>query len=108
LLIVAAFLLLSFDVFSPEASAGEMAIGFLIHNISTVILLALVLLAWRHELVGGIVFGLLALFFIAQFARSSGPGAWPINEIAAAIAFTGSMVLSSVLYFLNWRRKRKR
>jgi hypothetical protein len=107
LLIVVAFLLLSFDVFSPEASAGEMAVGFLMHNISTVILLGLVLLAWRHELVGGIVFGLLALFFIAQFATKMDPST-PMNEIAAAVVFTGLIVLASCLYFLNWRRKRKR
>ncbi len=106
LLVVAMFVVLSFDVFSPDATAGEMAIGFLMHNIPTLVLIAFVWLAWRHELVGAIVFGLLSLFFITQFVMSSGDGAWPINELAAAIAFTGSMVAASILYFLNWHRKR--
>jgi hypothetical protein len=100
------FIVFSFDVFSPDASASEMAIGFLMHNIPTIILIAFVWLAWRVELVGAIVVGLLALFFIGQFVMSSGKGSWPIEELAAAIAITSSMMLASILFFLNWKRKR--
>lgn len=106
LLLVVMFVLLSFDVFTPDATAGEMAVGFVMHNIPTLVLIAFVWLAWRFELVGAIVFGLLSLFFIRQFVMSSGEGAWPINEMLAAIAFTGLMVLASVLYFLDWKRKK--
>jgi hypothetical protein len=49
-------LMFSFDVFESDASPGKQLFGFLIHNIPVWILIAALVVAWKHELAGGIMF----------------------------------------------------
>lgn len=64
LLCIAAILfisLFSLDAFDPNLSLREQLVGFLIHMIPSFILLLLLVLAWKRELVGGILFALISL-----------------------------------------------
>lgn len=60
----------SFDVFEIEAPLGRQLIGFLIHNVPALVLAGLLVIAWKWDLVGGIVFilfPLLAAFSLTSF-----------------------------------------
>lgn len=55
-------MMFSMDCFGPENSLREMMICFLMHNIPAFIVIAALVIAWRRELTGGILF---ILFFLA-------------------------------------------
>jgi hypothetical protein len=67
LILVFLFFLFSFDVFEMEGSWLELLGGFLIHNISTLVLALLLALAWKKERMGGIVLIFASLGFLVFF-----------------------------------------
>ena len=51
-----AFAMFSLDVIEPGRSVGDIIIGLIMHNIPVFILTGLLIIAWKHELVGAITF----------------------------------------------------
>lgn len=56
--------LFALDVFVPGKSIFDYFIGLSIHLIPNIILALILIVAWKHEYLGGILFVLLALFTI--------------------------------------------
>jgi len=54
----------AFDSFDGDESLIRKIGGFLIHLVPTFILIALLVLAWKWEWIGGIAFSLLGFFYI--------------------------------------------
>lgn len=54
----------SFDVFEEGTPLARQILGFLIHNIPSFVLIALLIIAWRWELIGGILIALIGLLFV--------------------------------------------
>ena len=61
ILAIAFVSLFALDAFSSELSLWQQIGAFLMHLIPSFILLALLILAWKKELIGGIIFMLLGL-----------------------------------------------
>jgi len=55
--------LFSLDVFDSASSFSEILIGLFMHNIPAMILLVVLIISWKHELVGAIVFILAGLLY---------------------------------------------
>jgi uncharacterized membrane protein len=90
--------LFSLDVFS-EYSGWEAVVPFLIHMIPSIVLLAIVLLSFKFELIGALVFLAFAVFYVVS-AGLDKPWTW--------YAFiSGPAVITSALFFLSWMQKRK-
>ena len=53
--------LFALDAFSPELSFWQQISGFLMHLIPSFILLAILILAWKKEFIGGILFMIIGL-----------------------------------------------
>ncbi len=90
--------LFALDVFG-EYRGFELAIALFMHLIPSFVLALVVVLAWKHDLVGAIVFIFAAVFYVwaAGFGR---PWSW--------YAFiSGPAFLVSILFFLNWLYLRK-
>lgn len=51
----------SLDVFGGNEPPGKQLLGFLIHNIPALIIIGVLAIAWKWELIGGILFLLAAL-----------------------------------------------
>jgi hypothetical protein len=65
----------SFDVFSGNEPPGKKILGFLIHNIPAFILIVILVIAWRWEVIGGILFIIAAIaasFFFKSFSGNPG------------------------------------
>jgi len=97
--------LFSLDVFGMEGTLLEKIGGFFIHNIPTLILLVILLISWKHELVGGVVFLLAGIFYIGMTIRNA-PNIFMAFSWSTVIA--GPAILISILFFLNWMKKKKR
>ena len=91
--------LFAFDVFGTGEPVWAQALGFLIHLIPNFILAAVLVLAWKNELVGGATFFIAAVVFLAFFRND-----WPEALIIEGPLFLiGGLFL--VHHFYQERRK---
>jgi len=67
LLLICFIGLFSLDVWSMEGTLLQKAGGFFVHNIPTLILLAALILAWKREKIGAIVFILIGIIATLYF-----------------------------------------
>lgn len=82
------------DVFGEGYGFGETILALLIHLIPTYLVIIALIIAWRWEGVGSILFILFALFYLVM----SGGGGWVIS---------GPLFLLGFLFLLNWIHKRR-
>lgn len=90
--------LLSLDVFNADASLLEKMGGLIIHNITTIILLAALFLAYKKPRVGGSMFILMSIiftFFFKTYER------W---DTFVLISFP--LLLIGILFLLNEHNRR--
>ena len=81
--------LFALDVFSEGYGFGETILALLIHLVPTYIVVISLVIAWRWEWVGAILFIALALFYLV----SSGGESWVIS---------GPLFLVGALFLFNW------
>ncbi len=86
------------DVFG-EYSGWQAILGFLVHLLPSFVLLAVVLISWKHDLVGAVAFLGFAAFYVftVGFDRH---WSWYAG-ISAPAAIVG------VLFLFSWFQKRK-
>lgn len=96
-------MMFSLDVFEPGLSAGEIALGLFIHNIPALILLAVVVISWKREIVGGVVFILAGIAYIATMLAT---GRFEGNMWLPSLIIAGPAFLIGILFILNWMKKR--
>jgi predicted neutral ceramidase superfamily lipid hydrolase len=90
--------LFSFDVFS-EYSGLSVVLPLLIHLVPSFVLLAAVLISWKHDLVGVTVFLGFAVFYVFMVGLNR-PWSWYAGISGPAVAL-------GILFLLSWARKRK-
>ena len=93
--------LFSFDVFEGNASIWEKLAGFVIHSIPSIILAAVVILAWRRDWLG---FGLFALASAAFFVIAL-PGMlqYPLMQLSLLLLFSFPLAVIAALYWVRWK-----
>ncbi len=98
----------SLDVIEPGRSAGEIAVGLLMHNIPVFVLAGVLAVSWKRELVGGAVFTVIGLLFLARAVVTlamNGYGQW-LDALLGSVPLAAPALLIGVLFLVNWRRKR--
>ena len=93
--------LFAFDVFDEGKGFWDTALDLLIHLIPSFLILVLLLVSWRREWIGGILFILFGVFYVV-WAWGKPFGRWSTFAIIA-----GPPVLTGVLFLLNWRYREK-
>lgn len=99
--------LFSLDVFESGMSAGEIALGLLLHNIPSIIMAVLLIIAWRKEIVGAVGYwaaGLLYIGFVTFSAVNSGLK-WYL-AITWSIVIAGPAFIIGVLFLINWKKRK--
>jgi hypothetical protein len=87
----------SFDVFGGTESFGIKLLGFLVHNIPVLILVGILIIAWKWELAGGALFILASLCGAVFFHSFSGNPASLV--VIAPFLFAGLLfILHHILY----------
>jgi hypothetical protein len=102
---VAFLMVFSLDVFDGNYGFWGTALALFMHNLPALVLLALALVAWRHEMVGVVVFfaaGLLYMFL--AFVRSGIP--WYI-AISWSMIISGPAFAIGALYLVGWSKRNK-
>lgn len=94
-ILFAAFIsLFALDVFNEGYAFGELLIALLMHLIPTLLIIAVLAIAWRNEWIGAILFGSLALFYLV----SSG-------ELLESMILTVPLLLIAGLFLLAWLQR---
>jgi hypothetical protein len=98
----------SFDVFDAGLGFFETILGLFMHLIPSFILLIILLISWKYELVGGIVF---FLFGILLFTRALLTALTSSIEWSAflysSLLIVAPAFLIGILWILNWKNKKK-
>jgi len=83
----------AFDVFSEDYTVTETAVALLIHLVPSYLLIAALWIAWKREVVGGIIYIFLGLFYIWMVT--------PDANIYAILFISGPAFLLGGLFLLN-------
>lgn len=99
--------LFSLDVISSGLSFWQTVTGLVMHNLLVFVLLIVLIISWKRELVGGIIFNLIGLSYIAMmlaraFKISSG---WP--EASSIIVISIPALIIGILFTANWQKRKK-
>lgn len=109
ILCIAAILFVSLfalDAFDPSLPLGDQIKGFLIHMIPSFILLAVLLLAWKRELAGGILFiliGLVTTPVIFTFNYRNNESIW--ISLIIVLTITIPFLIVGILFVLSHHKK---
>ncbi|HEY3295925.1 MAG TPA: hypothetical protein VGL38_10840 [bacterium] len=82
------------DVFDEHATFPDMALALLMHLIPTFIIVAALIVSWRWEWIGALIFSCLAVFYIIAF--------WGRFDLTAYLCISGPLFLLGLLFLWNW------
>jgi len=96
-------MMFSLDVFEPGLTAWQIALGLFMHNIPALFLLIILIISWKHEIVGGVTFILAGLLYILTLATNP-KFEWYMLSWSVIIA--GPAFLIGILFITNWFKKK--
>jgi hypothetical protein len=110
---VAFLMLFSLDVFGEGLGFWGTLLLLFMHNLPALILLALTIASWKHELVGGITFLATGLLLIVVFQnylyalqKQQGAIPWYI-AVSRSLMIIGPAFLIGALYLVGWYMRKK-
>lgn len=90
------------DAFQPELTLWQQIQGFIMHLIPSFILLLFLLIAWKWELIGGVIFVLIGLVlspFVYMHNYNMNGSVWMSIGIIAMITFP--FIIVGILFILG-------
>jgi len=97
----------SLDIFGNNYTFWETVLGLFMHNIPVFILLTLLIISWKHELVGAVTFILAGVLYIAMILINALKGSFEWYMLSWSLTIAGPAFLVGYLFFLNWKQKKK-
>ena len=101
-------MLFSLDIFDMKLGFWGTIAGLFMHNIPALFLLIILIISWKHEIVGGIVFILAGILYIARLLMTilmNPPPQWYMLSWSLTIA--GPAFLIGILFLIGWFKKKK-
>ena len=96
LLMIVFVSLFALDVFVPGIPFWKQILGFVVHAAPAIILALLMIFAWKRPVIGFVIFGLAAVFFLRfVFNQDFGPGNF--------LMFVSPLALISAMFWINWK-----
>jgi len=75
------------------------------HNIPALILLVVLLISWKHEIVGGIVFILAGALYVVIMLLNMSRNYFEWYMLSYILIIAGPAFLIGVLFIVNWFKK---
>lgn len=100
--------LFSLDVFDMKLDFWGTVVGLFMHNIPSMILLIILLISWKHEIVGAVAFilaGLLHIGILLTTRLMSSPEPW--YQFFWSLTISGPAFLIGVLFLVGWFKKKR-
>jgi len=96
----------SLDVFDMKLGFWGTVLGLFMHNIPVFILLAVLLISWKHEIVGGVVFILAGALYIVMILMNVLRNSFEWYMLSWILTIAGPAFLIGILFIINWLKKR--
>jgi len=96
------------DAFEAELTIWQQIGAFLMHLIPSFILLALLIIAWKWEFIGGIIFALIGLGFspfIFMHNYKMNQSVW--HSLTTILIITMPFVIVGILFIVSHNKKKK-
>ncbi|MHB8830991.1 MAG: DUF7670 domain-containing protein [Patescibacteria group bacterium] len=94
----------SLDIFEGNYGFWGTILGLFMHNIPSLVLLLVLIIAWKRELVGATVFFLAGLAYIVSVVSRS---QFEPYVISYSFIIAGPAFVIAALFLIGWQRKRK-
>lgn len=88
------------DVFGEPGTLVEKSVALLMHLIPAGLVGAVVIVAWRRELVGAVAFAALAVAYVVSV--------WDRFPWFAYAGISGSLLLTGLLFLASWASRHRR
>ncbi len=98
-------MMFSLDVFDGNYGFWGTVLALFMHNIPAFVLIAVLVISWKHEVVGGVGFIFAGLLYIVLTLIRGVP--W-YQVLSWSMIITGPAFLVGILFLINWYRKKKK
>lgn len=98
--------LMSLDIFDMKLGFWGTLLGLFMHNIPVFILLVVLLISWKHEIVGGIVFISAGILYIVIMLMNTLRNSFEWYMISYSFIIAGPAFLIGILFIINWLKKK--
>ena len=98
--------LFSLDVISPELSFWQIVVGLFMHNIPVFVLLIILIISWKHEIVGGVAFILAGALYVTMILMNALRGSFEWYMVSRILIIAGPAFLIGILFIINWLKRR--
>jgi hypothetical protein len=99
----------SLDVFKTGVSLWQQLLGFFMHNIPTLILIGLLMVAWKRELIGGALIALIALLLAPYIYSHNYSMNHSVSMSLSIVAIINlPFIIVGVLFILSYYFSHKR
>lgn len=99
--------LFSLDIFDGCSGFFDCFLGLFMHNISSIVLIVLLIVAWKHEWVGGITFIVGGLLYVCLTLRTILANGFQWYYLAWIFQISGIAFIIGALWFWNWKARKK-
>jgi thiol:disulfide interchange protein len=96
----------SLDVFDMKLGFRGTVLGLFMHNIPVFILSIVLLISWKHEIVGGIAFTLAGTLYIVILLMNMLRNSFEWYMVSWILIIAGPAFLIGILFIINWLKKR--
>jgi len=95
--------LFSLDVFDMGLDFWGTVAGLFMHNIPVFILIAILIISWKYEIVGGIAFILAGLTYIVMLMMNQ----FEWYMLSWSVTIAGPAFFIGILFLIGWFKKNK-
>jgi hypothetical protein len=97
----------SLDVFDMKLGFWGTLLGLFMHNIPVFILSVVLLMSWKHEIVGGIVFISAGTLYVVVMLMNMLRNSFEWYTMSYSLIIAGPAFLIGILFVVNWLKKEK-
>jgi hypothetical protein len=96
------------DAFNPEKTLWQQIVAFLMHLIPSFVLIIFLIIAWKWEFIGGIIFillglGLSPIIFMHNYNMNQ--SVW--RSLIIILVITTPFIIAGILFIVSHRMKNK-
>ncbi|MFA6022558.1 MAG: hypothetical protein WC781_00555 [Candidatus Pacearchaeota archaeon] len=97
----------SLDIFDSCTGFLDCAIGLFMHNIPSLILLVVLLVAWKREWVGAAAFIFAGVLYTLMILINLPSNGFELYMITYPFIIAGPAIFIGILFYLNWKARKK-
>jgi len=98
--------LMSLDALNNNYPFFETLLRLLIHNIPTIILLAVLIISWKYEIVGGIGFLLTGILYIIWVFAKSVKSGFEWYYLLWILQVSGTAFFIGIMFLVGWNKNK--